>query len=92
MGSIEPIARRAVPDAPRSWRACWIRFPVLNLDLPTARLHSEIWATPSAAGTPIGAHDLWLAAACVTHDLALATANVREFARVEGLNVEDWSG
>ena len=30
-------------------------------------------------GCVIGAHDLWLAAACLTYDLRLATANVREF-------------
>lgn len=40
----------------------------------------------------IGAHDLWLAASSLAHDLTLATANLREFERVPGLRVEDWSG
>lgn len=67
------------------------RFPLLNIDLPTARTHAGIWSDLRAAGTMIGAHDLWLAAAAVAHDLVLATANVREFRRVAGLRVEDWS-
>lgn len=87
---------RADRPARRARRTAFVegvldRFPILNIDLPTARLHAEIWASLSAAGTPIGSHDLWLAAACVTHDLSLVTTNAREFARVEGLTVEDWS-
>lgn len=43
------------------------------------------------ASVLIEGHDLWLAATCLAHDLALATSNVREFQRVPGLRVEDWS-
>jgi tRNA(fMet)-specific endonuclease VapC len=67
------------------------RFPLLAMDLPTARAHAELWADLAAAGRLIGAHDLWLAATAVAHDLTLATLNVREFRRVPGLAVEDWS-
>ena len=66
-------------------------FPILNVDLPTARLHAEIWANLATTGRPIGAHDTWLAAACVAHGLTLVTANEREFQRVEGLELEVWS-
>lgn len=65
-------------------------FPLLAVDLPTARLHAELWAELASSGRMIGAHDLWLAAAAVAHDLSLATLNVRELERVPGLNVEDW--
>lgn len=67
------------------------RFPLLPVDLPTARTHAELWAELSTAGRMIGAHDLWLAAAALAHGLSLATANVREFGRVPGLTVEDWT-
>jgi tRNA(fMet)-specific endonuclease VapC len=67
------------------------RFPLLPVDLPTARLHAELWADLSGQGRLIGAHDLWLAAAALAHGLTLATANLREFGRVPGLDVEDWS-
>jgi tRNA(fMet)-specific endonuclease VapC len=65
-------------------------FPLLPVDLPTARLHAELWAELAGAGRMIGAHDLWLAAAAVAHDLTLVTANVREFEGVPGLAVEAW--
>ena len=66
-------------------------FPVLPIDLPTARIHAEAWSTLAADGSMIGAHDLWLAAAALAHGLSMATANVREFERVPGLMVEDWT-
>jgi tRNA(fMet)-specific endonuclease VapC len=66
-------------------------FPLLAVDLPTARMHAQLWAELASAGRMIGAHDLWLAAAALAHGLTLATANVREFGRVPGLAVEDWT-
>lgn len=66
-------------------------FPMLPIDLPTARLHAELWADLAAAGRMIGPHDLWLAAAAVAHDLTLVIANLRELGRVPGLSVEDWT-
>jgi len=68
------------------------RFPLLAVDLPTARAHAELWAELAASGGLIGAHDLWLAAAARAHGLVLATANARDFDRVPGLDVENWSG
>lgn len=67
------------------------RLPLLAVDLPTARTHAGLWAELAAAGRMIGAHDLWLASAALAHGLSLATANLREFARVPGLQVEDWT-
>ncbi|HEY0781425.1 MAG TPA: PIN domain-containing protein, partial [Thermoanaerobaculia bacterium] len=65
--------------------AALVRFPLLRIDLATARLHAKIWADLAAAGTLIGANDLWLAATAIEHGLALATGNVHEFERVPGL-------
>ena len=45
-----------------------------------------------AAGTPIGANDLWIACHALAEDAVLVTHNTREFRRVNGLLVEDWSG
>lgn len=66
-------------------------FPLLPVDLPTARIHAEVWAELAAAGRMIGAHDLWLGAAAIAHGLTLATTNVRELGRVPGLVLEEWS-
>jgi len=67
------------------------RFPLLQVDLATARAHAQVWAHLASAGTLIGQHDLWLAATCVAHGLTMVTANAREFASVPGLRVETWS-
>lgn len=66
------------------------RFPLLAIDLPTARAHAQLWADLASRGAMIGPHDLWIAAACVAHGLSLATRNAREFDRVPGLVTEVW--
>lgn len=43
------------------------------------------------AGTPIGANDLWIACHALAENATVVTRNVREFARVSGLLVEDWA-
>lgn len=45
-----------------------------------------------AAGTPIGANDLWIACHALAEDAVLITNNTREFQRIAGLAVEGWSG
>ncbi len=66
-------------------------FPLLPIEIATARMHARLWADLAAQGQLIGVHDLWIAAACLSHGLSLVTSNLREFRRVPGLDVEDWS-
>jgi tRNA(fMet)-specific endonuclease VapC len=42
-------------------------------------------------GTPIGANDLWIACHALAEGATLVTHNTREFARVSGLSVVDWT-
>jgi tRNA(fMet)-specific endonuclease VapC len=65
-------------------------FPLLPIDLPTARLHAQIGAELASRGSTIGPNDLWLAASAIAHGLSLATGNSREFERVPALTVEPW--
>jgi tRNA(fMet)-specific endonuclease VapC len=51
----------------------------------TIRAHLE------REGTPIGSYDILIAAQARRRSVALVTRNVREFERVPGLQVEDWS-
>lgn len=44
------------------------------------------------AGTPIGAYDLLIAAHAKSLGVILVSNNLREFARVEGLAIENWVG
>lgn len=87
---------RAVKPEIRARRSAFVeavlaRFPLLPVDMATARVHSRIGADLASTGTLIGPHDLWLAAACIAHGLTLVTANVREFVRVPGLVLENWA-
>ena len=41
-------------------------------------------------GTPIGSNDILIAAHALVLDCILVTANTREFARIEGLRLENW--
>jgi tRNA(fMet)-specific endonuclease VapC len=86
---------RAATAGQRARRSAFVegvieRFPLLDIDLATARAHAQIWADLAATGSLIGPHDLWLAASCIAHGLTMVTANVREFERVPGLEVEEW--
>ena len=89
-------AHRATQPDVRARRSAFVegileRFPLLSVDLACARAHAQLWAELRQAGALIGPHDLWLAAACVAHGLTMVTANVREFARVPGLELEVWA-
>jgi tRNA(fMet)-specific endonuclease VapC len=86
---------RAAQARQRAKRSAFVegileRFPLLSVDLATARAHAHLWAELAGAGAMIGPHDLWLAATCIAHGLTLVTANLREFQRVPGLQVESW--
>jgi len=83
---------RAVEDGVRVRRQAFVErllsaFEVVPITLDVARVHAEIRARLQAAGEVIGAHDLWIAATALTHDLSVATTNASEFERVPGLSV-----
>ena len=65
-------------------------FALLGVDVLTARTHARLWAELAGRGESVGAHDLWLAATCVARGMTLATGNLRDFARVPGLETELW--
>ena len=56
-----------------------------------ARSAGEIRARLEADGKPIGAYDLLIAGQALRHGFTLVTANVAEFARIEGLHWQDWA-
>ncbi len=63
---------------------------VLPFDEPADRHYADIRAALERAGTPIGSHDLFIAAHARSRGLTLVTHNLREFQRVPALRVEDW--
>jgi tRNA(fMet)-specific endonuclease VapC len=63
---------------------------VLPLDVPADRSYGKLRAELEAAGTPIGQHDMLIAAHALALGHTLVTDNEREFRRVKGLKVENW--
>jgi tRNA(fMet)-specific endonuclease VapC len=64
---------------------------VTGFDEDDARTAGDLRATLEAAGTPIGPYDLLIAAQAFRTGATLVTANVAEFARVPGLQSQDWT-
>ena len=62
-------------------------FPPIPFDLLTARVHARLWADLAATGTNVGAHDRIVAATAITTGWKVATANIRHFDRIPGLEV-----
>lgn len=65
---------------------------VLALDLPADAEYGRIRNELEFAGTPIGPNDMLIAAHALAVGAVIVTANVGEFSRVRGLNVENWIG
>jgi tRNA(fMet)-specific endonuclease VapC len=79
-------------DARRTRRSAFVesllaQMPVLNFNAEAARVHAGLFATLAKQGQMIGAHDLIIAATAIVGDCALLTENIKEFARVPGLEV-----
>jgi tRNA(fMet)-specific endonuclease VapC len=51
----------------------------------------DVRASLESMGTPIGPYDLLIAAQALRTGATLVTANVSEFARVDGLSWQDWT-
>ena len=62
----------------------------LPFETPADAHYAEIRATLEKTGQLIGPNDLLIAAHARALGLALVTANVREFAKVPDLIVENW--
>ena len=53
--------------------------------------YGSIRAGLERRGTPIGPFDMLIASHAKSLDVVLVTNNVREFERVEGLRIENWT-
>ena len=67
------------------------RLDVLDYDLAAADSTGQLRAELARAGTPIGPYDAMIAGHARSRGLILVTNNTREFARVPGLRLEDWT-
>jgi tRNA(fMet)-specific endonuclease VapC len=63
---------------------------ILPFDETAAETYGPLRATLELAGTRIDEPDLRIASIAIANDLALVSGNVRHFARVPGLRLENW--
>lgn len=83
--------RKASPVLQKRVEDLLSALPVLAFDGPADQHYADIRLALERAGTPIGGMDLMIAAHARSLGLCLVTHNLREFQRVPGLSVEDWT-
>lgn len=88
-GAAKSAHRRANSDA--ILRLLEETFEVLPFDLEAARVSGEIRTLLELKGQRIGEYDTLIAGQALALGLTLVTANTREFSRVEGLKIVDWT-
>lgn len=80
------------PRVRETMRTLLDTISVLPFEREDAQVAAQLRASLNSQGMPIGAYDLLLAACALRRGLKIVTHNVREFARVGGLGLEDWRG
>ena len=63
---------------------------ILPLESPADREYGKLRQYLASRGAPIGPNDMLIAAHALGAGLTMVTANIGEFSRVPGLNVENW--
>ncbi|MHA6158429.1 tRNA(fMet)-specific endonuclease VapC, partial [Escherichia coli] len=67
------------------------RIDVLDYDAAAATHSGQIRAELARQGRPVGPFDQMIAGHARSRGLIIVTNNTREFERVDGLRIEDWS-
>jgi len=68
-----------------------LQIEVLALDERASTVYGIVRADLERKGLVIGTNDLWIGAHALSLGLVLVTNNTREFSRIEGLTVENWT-
>ena len=83
-------AYRSVRSEENVARIGRLRIPIIEFDREDAVEAGRVRAALAVAGTPIGPYDVLIAGQAKARNLVLVTRNIREFARVRGLSVQNW--
>jgi tRNA(fMet)-specific endonuclease VapC len=81
------IACGASMSGREAWERFLLPFEMLSIDAEAAWHYGEQYRLLAGRGQLIGSNDLWIAATALAHELPLATGNMQEFERVQGLAV-----
>lgn len=64
---------------------------ILNFDAAAAESYGEIRAELEKQGTPIGPLDMMIAGHAKSLNHIVVTNNIKEFSRIKGLKLENWT-
>lgn len=84
------VAKKGSPRLAAQLEAILAALEIIPLEAPVDATYGSTRVALEAAGTPIGANDLLIAAQTLALDMVLVTNNEREFGRVRGLKIENW--
>ena len=73
-------------------RELMLLMPVLPMPETAAQAYGRIRAGLESRGEVIGNNDLWIASHAMAAQLILVTNNDKEFKRVRGLKIQNWTG
>lgn len=83
-------AKRGSKKLTRQVEAVLSAMTIKPLESDVERIYASIRVALERKGTPIGAHDMLIAAHARAIDAVCVTDNVAEFKRVSALKVENW--
>ena len=85
------IAKSSRPEGLRLFLSnIQARYALQPMSVEAACQAGQLRAVLERQGQPIGAYDLLIAGVALANNLTVVTRNVREFARVPNLKVENW--
>jgi virulence-associated protein VagC len=87
---LEPVSARPDFQRERAIEVCGF-FKIADWTIDDAWATARLRATLKVQGRPIGAIDALIAGQALARGWTLVTSNAREFERVEGLSLQDWS-
>ena len=84
---------RAESQKRRMKRAAYVekvleQFTLYPFDLAAARVYADVWANLQKRGIQIGAHDLMIAATALSLGFSVATLDLRDYQKIDGLTLE----
>ena len=68
-----------------------VNCPVIEVNTEIWDCAASIWAKLRKQGHTVGDADIIIAALCIVKSYTLVTHNIKHFADIDGLLVEDWS-
>jgi tRNA(fMet)-specific endonuclease VapC len=83
-------AKNASPRLAAQLQTVLAALDVIPFETPADIEYGALRTRLEAAGTPIGGHDLLIAAQALALGMTVVTGNEREFRRVPGLRIENW--